>query len=133
MEYIIHLDWTVAGTSIVVAVASIALATWFYKGSNPVPDRLATTFSGLHRAAYRRFYMDELYLFITKRIIFNCVSRPIAWFDRHVIDGSLNGLANVTQRLSYSIRGLQSGQIQQYAYVILFGSLLILVVVLLIM
>ena len=133
MEYIIHLDWAVAGTSIVVAVASIALATWFYKGSNPVPDRLATTFSGLHRAAYRRFYMDELYLFITKRIIFNCVSRPIAWFDRHVIDGSLNGLANVTQRLSYSIRGLQSGQIQQYAYVILFGSLLILVLVLLIM
>ena len=133
MEYIIHLDWTVAGTSIVVAVLSIALATWFYKGSNPVPDRLATTFSGLHRAAYRRFYMDELYLFITKRIIFNCVSRPIAWFDRHVIDGSLNGLANVTQRLSYSIRGLQSGQIQQYAYVILFGSLLILVLVLLIM
>ena len=133
MEYIIHLDWTVAGTSIVVAVISIALATWFYKGSNPVPDRLATTFSGLHRAAYRRFYMDELYLFITKRIIFNCVSRPIAWFDRHVIDGSLNGLANVTQRLSYSIRGLQSGQIQQYAYVILFGSLLILVAVLLIM
>ena len=133
MEYIIHLDWTVAGTSIVVAVASIALATWFYKGSNPVPDRLATTFSGLHRAAYRRFYMDELYLFITKRIIFNCVSRPIAWFDRHVIDGSLNSLANVTQRLSYSIRGLQSGQIQQYAYVILFGSLLILVLVLLIM
>ena len=107
MEYIIHLDWTVAGTSIVVAVASIALATWFYKG--------------------------ELYLFITKRIIFNCVSRPIAWFDRHVIDGSLNSLANVTQRLSYSIRGLQSGQIQQYAYVILFGSLLILVLVLLIM
>ena len=133
MEYIIHLDWTVAGTSIVVAVLSIALATWFYKGSNPVPDRLATTFSGLHRAAYRRFYMDELYLFITKRIIFNCVSRPIAWFDRHVIDGSLNGLANVTQRLSYSIRGLQSGQVQQYAYVILFGSLLILVLVLLIM
>ena len=133
MEYIIHLDWTVAGTSIVVAVISIALATWFYKGSNPIPDRLATTFGGLHRAAYRRFYMDELYLFITKRIIFNCVSRPIAWFDRHVIDGSLNGLANVTQRLSYSIRGLQSGQVQQYAYVILFGSLLILVAVLLIM
>ena len=133
MEHIIHLDWTVAGTSIVVAVISIALATWFYKGSNPIPDRLATTFSGLHRAAYRRFYMDELYLFITKRIIFNCVSRPIAWFDRHVIDGSLNGLANVTQRLSYSIRGLQSGQVQQYAYVILFGSLLILVAVLLIM
>lgn len=131
MEYIIHLDWTVATTSVIIAVISIALATWFYKGSNPIPDRLATTFSGLHHAAYRRFYMDELYLFITKRIIFNCVSRPIAWFDRHVIDGTLNGIANATQWLSYSIRGLQSGQVQQYVYVILFGSLLILVLVLL--
>ena len=77
--------------------------------------------------------MDELYLFITKRVIFNHVSRPIAWFDRHVIDGSLNGLANATRWLSYSIRGLQSGQVQQHAYVILLGSLLILVAILLIM
>ena len=133
LAYTIHLDWTIATASIIIAAASIALATWFYKGSNPVPDRLATTFSGLHRAAYRRFYMDELYLFITKRVIFNHVSRPIAWFDRHVIDGSLNGLANATRWLSYSIRGLQSGQVQQHAYVILLGSLLILVAILLIM
>ncbi len=51
MEYIIHLDWAVAGTSIVVAVASIALATWFYKGSNP-----STGSSGHHvqRVASRR-------------------------------------------------------------------------------
>ena len=132
--YVIHIDRSVAAVSLCVAAAAIALATWMYaRDKQPVADRLAATFSGLHRAAYRRFYMDELYLFITKRIIFNCVSRPIAWFDRHVIDGSLNGLANVTQRLSYSIRGLQSGQVQQYAYVILFGSLLILVLVLLIM
>ena len=81
LAYTIHLDWTIATASIIIAAASIALATWFYKGSNPVPDRLATAFSGLHRAAYRRFYMDELYLFITKRVIFNHVSRPIAWFE----------------------------------------------------
>ena len=131
MEYIIHLDWTVAGTSIVVAVASIALATWFYKGSNPVPDRLATTFSGLHRAAYRRFYMDELYLFITKRIIFNCVSRPIAWFDRHVVDGFFDFLAWSANATSDEIRGLQSGQIQQYTYVFLLGTLALILLLLL--
>lgn len=129
-EYIIHLDWSVAITSVVVACISIALATYFYRKSNPIPDRLATTFSGLHRAAYRRFYIDEVYLFITKRIIFNCISRPIAWFDRHVIDASLNGLASMSQWVSYNIRGLQSGQVQQYAYVILFGTILILILVL---
>ena len=73
--------------------------------------------------------MDEFYLFITKRIIFNCVSRPLAWFDRHIIDGALNGMANVTQRVSYAIRGLQSGQIQQYAFVFLLGTLLIVLLV----
>ncbi|WP_018335971.1 NADH-quinone oxidoreductase subunit L [Butyricimonas synergistica] len=129
-EYIIHLDWSVAITSVIVACISIALATYFYRKANPIPDRLATTFSGLHRAAYRRFYIDEVYLFITKRIIFNCISRPIAWFDRHVIDASLNGLASMSQWVSYNIRGLQSGQVQQYAYVILFGTILILILVL---
>ncbi|WP_099292003.1 NADH-quinone oxidoreductase subunit L [Butyricimonas sp. Marseille-P3923] len=129
-EYIIHLDWTVAITSIVVACLSIALATFFYRKPNPIPARLATTFGGLHRAAYRRFYMDELYLFITKRVIFNCISRPLAWFDRHVIDGALNGLAAMSQWVSYNIRGLQSGQVQQYAYVILLGTVFILILVL---
>ena len=47
----------------------------------------------------------------------------IAWFDRHVVDGSLNGIAAVTQRLSLAIRGLQSGQVQWYAYVFLIGTL----------
>ena len=123
--YTIHLDWTVATASVVIAVVVIAIATALYRKKSPIPDRMAAAMPGLHRAAYRRFYMDELYLFITKRIIFNCVSRPIAWFDRHVIDGALNGLANLTQRTSYAIRGIQSGQVQQYAYVILLGTVVI--------
>ena len=129
-DYIIHLDWTVAGTSIAIALISIAVATVFYRKHSPIPDRLARTFSGLHRAASHRFYIDEVYLFITKKIIFNGVSRSIAWFDRHVIDGAMNGLALVTNRLSLAIRGLQSGQVQQYAFVFLVGLLLITVLVL---
>ena len=129
-DYIIHLDWTVAGTSIAIALISIAVATVFYRKHSPIPDRLARTFSGLHRAASHRFYIDDVYLFITKRIIFNGVSRSIAWFDRHVIDGAMNGLALVTNRMSLAIRGLQSGQVQQYAFVFLVGLLLITVLVL---
>ena len=129
-DYIIHLDWTVAGTSIAIVLISIAVATVFYRKHSPIPDRLARTFSGLHRAASHRFYIDEVYLFITKRIIFNGVSRSIAWFDRHVIDGAMNGLALVTNRMSLAIRGLQSGQVQQYALVFLVGLLLITVLVL---
>ena len=89
-SYTIHLDWTVAGTSIVIALLSIALATYMYKGSKqPVADSLQRRFSGLWTAAYHRFYIDEVYQFITHKIIFRCISKPIAWFDRHVIDARL--------------------------------------------
>ena len=68
-SYTIHLDWTVAGTSIVIALLSIALATYMYKGSKqPVADSLQRRFSGLWTAAYHRFYIDEVYQFITHRL-----------------------------------------------------------------
>jgi len=124
-EYIIHLDYTVAGISTLIAVISIAIATFMYRKYTEVPKKLATSFSGLHRAASNRFYIDEVYLFITKKIVFNNISRPLAWFDRHVIDATMNGFANTTQWFSLQIKGIQSGQVQQYAYVFLLGTLLI--------
>lgn len=127
--YTIHLNMSVAISSVVVALLAIGIATFFYKSACDIPERLLNMFPHMHKTAYHRFYMDEFYLFITKRIIFNCVSRPLAWFDRHIIDGALNGMANVTQRVSYAIRGLQSGQIQQYAFVFLLGTLLIVLLV----
>lgn len=127
--YAIHLDWNVATASIIIALIAIGIATFFYKTKNDIPDRLQNMYLPFYNAAYHRFYIDEFYLFVTKRIIFNCVSRPIAWFDRHVIDGTMNGMAFVTERLSLAIKGLQSGQIQQYAFVFLLGTLLIVLLV----
>ena len=124
-EYIIHLDTTVAITSVVIACLSIGIATWFYRRQNPIPGKLESSMKGLHTAAYHRFYIDEVYQFITHKIIFGGICSGIAWFDRHVVDGSLNGLAAVTQRLSLAIRGLQSGQLQWYAYVFLIGTLVL--------
>lgn len=122
--YSIHLDWSVAITSIVVAVVSIAIATYIYAGSlQPVADALARRFKGLWTAAYHRFYMDEIYQFITHRIIFGCICRPIAWWDRHVVDGFFNFLAWGAEATSDEIRGLQSGRIQQYTFVFLLGTL----------
>ncbi len=122
--YSIHLDWSVAITSIVVAVVSIAIATYIYAGSRqPVADALARRFKGLWTAAYHRFYMDEIYQFITHRIIFSCICRPIAWWDRHVVDGFFNFLAWGAEATSDEIRGLQSGRIQQYTFVFLLGTL----------
>ncbi|ADV43301.1 NADH-quinone oxidoreductase subunit L [Bacteroides helcogenes] len=130
--YDIHLDAAVAGISIVVAVASIAIATYIYAGSKqPVADTLARRFKGLWTAAYHRFYMDEVYQFITHRIIFGCICRPIAWWDRHVVDGFFNFLAWSAEATSDEIRGLQSGRIQQYTFVFLLGTLALIVLLLL--
>ena len=133
-SYTIHLDWTVAGTSIVIVIAllSIALATYMYKGSKqPVADSLQRRFSGLWTAAYHRFYIDEVYQFITHKIIFRCISKPIAWFDRHVIDGTFDFIAWAANAASDSIRGFQSGQIQQYTYVFLCGALALILLLIL--
>ena len=112
--------------------AAIALAAWMYaRDRQPVADRLAATFSGLHRAAYRRFYIDEVYQFITHRIIFGCICHPIAWWDRHVVDGFFNFLAWGAEATSEEIRGLQSGRIQQYTFVFLLGTLALILLLLL--
>ena len=127
--YDIHLDWNVAGTSIIIAVASIFLATYMYMGERqPKADALAEKFGKLHRWAYKRFYMDEVYQYITHRIIFAHISKPIAWFDRHIIDGFFNFLAWGANALSVRIRGLQGGSVQAYAYVYLLGLLIVLAI-----
>lgn len=127
--YDIHLDWNVAGTSIIIAVASIFLATYMYIGERqPKADALAEKFAHLHRWAYKRFYMDEVYQYITHRIIFAHISKPIAWFDRHIVDGFFNFLAWGANAISFRIRGLQSGSVQGYAYVFLLGTLILLAI-----
>ena len=125
-DYAIHFEKQVAITSTVIAILAIALATYIYKGEKqPVADRMYAAFPRLHRWAYKRFYMDEVYQFITHRIIFARVSKPIAWFDRHIVDGFFDFLAWGTHSLSYQIRNLQSGSVQQYALVFFLGILLV--------
>jgi len=144
--YSIHLNIPVAIGSICVAVLGIAIATWMYMGrgeksfartgtaeksydltilrSYGLPKRL-------HRLVFNRFYIDEIYQFVTHKIIFACISKPIDWFDHHIVDGVMNGLAWMTQTSSYQIRGFQSGKIQHYSMVFLGGILVIIVVLLL--
>lgn len=129
--YTIHLDMQVATTSIIIALLSIGLATWMYAGpKQPVADKLAHTFSRLHTAAYHRFYMDEVWMFFTKKIIFRCISTPIAWWDRHVIDQFFNFTAWSTHATADEIRDMQSGNVQQYSIWFLTGALILTLILL---
>ena len=131
LPYTVHFDPVVASVSTVVAVCSILLATWIFKGEKqPIADKMYAAAPRLHRWAYKRFYMDEVYQFVTHRIIFARVSRPIAWFDRHIIDGFFDFLAWGTHKTSALIKGFQSGSVQTYAFWFFLGTLLLLLIML---
>ena len=124
MPYTINIDRSVAGVSLCVAAVAIALATWMYlRERQTVANALAARFRGLHKAAYHRFYIDEVYQFVTHRVIFACISAPVAWFDRHVVDGLMNMLARATNGAAYVIRDMQSGSVQRYCIWFLGGAL----------
>ena len=125
-----HIDMVVASLSVVAAIVGIVVAyTMYFKDSNK-PAAVAARLKGLYTASLNKFYLDEVWMFITKKVIFNCVSRPIAWFDRHVIDGTMDNIANVTQKASHRVRGLQSGQMQRYVAFLVAGTILIAILVL---
>lgn len=113
LESEFHLQFSIL--PVALGLAGIVLAMWLYKNQNERPDKIATSLSGLYKAAYRKFYIDEIYLFITQKIIFNLVGRPAAWFDKNVVDGLVNLTGNTTQLVSEKIKGIQSGKVQQYA------------------
>ena len=123
LSFDIHINWAIAGTSIVAAVIGIGLATYMYMPkNNPLPDKLAKAMPRLHKAALNRFYIDDAWQFFTHKIVFGCFSIPIAWFDRHVIDGMFNFAAWGTQEAGESIRPWQSGDVRSYATWFLAGS-----------
>lgn len=112
----------VTGFDMLFSIAPVLLATlgiivaWsFYKKESLAPQRLANGLGQLYKGAYHKFYIDEIYLFVTKKVIFNLIGRPAAWIDRNIVDGFMNLLASVTGEISFLIRKMQSGKVQLYA------------------
>jgi NADH-quinone oxidoreductase subunit L len=106
---------------VALALTGIGIAAWLYGTMNDRPGRLASAVGGLYRLAYHKFYIDEIYAFVTRKIIFNLIGRPAAWIDRNIIDGLMNGLAAFTAWISAMIKGMQSGKMQDYAYYFFMG------------
>jgi NADH-quinone oxidoreductase subunit L len=110
-----HMDLTFSIAPVALAIVAIWFAAYLYKKENARPAKISSAMGGLYQAAYRKFYIDEVYLFITKKVIFNLIGRPAAWIDKNIVDGLMNLLASVTAGISNLIKGLQSGRVQSYA------------------
>lgn len=118
-EQELHLMFSI--TPVALALVSIGIAAMMYMKANQKPDRLARALNELYRFSYNKFYIDEIYLFITKKVMFNIIGKPAAWIDRNIVDGLMNLAGDGTVMLSDETKSLQSGKIQWYAIAFLIG------------
>jgi len=123
-----HFDLVFSIAPVAFGIGGILLAMWIYKKESERPSRISTALGGLYKTAYHKFYIDEIYMFITKKIIFNLVGRPAAWIDRNIVDGAMNGIAWTTGKFSAMIKGIQSGRVQGYA-LFFFGGIIVLAMI----
>jgi NADH-quinone oxidoreductase subunit L len=134
------------GFSVLIAVAGIALAYKFYVASPEISEGLAHTFAGAHRTLLNKFYVDELYHATV--IAGTWLAARALWvFDRNVVDGMVNGTSKITvvsswfsgltdrtvvdgvvnlvgwfiQESSLAFRRVQTGLVQNYALLMVFG------------
>lgn len=124
MEYILM------GLSVVVAIIGIVAAYIMYVKNTSILTSIKNNkgLQKLHSFSQNKWYFDELYQgFIINPLI--KFSDLVLWrfIDKNVIDGLVNGTSNFYQAFSYGVRDVQSGKVRHYAYLMLFGILLIFV------
>ncbi len=123
-----HLNYPLAAIAVAVGIMGIALAWVFYKKENNLANTYAKRFGVFYKWVYHKFYFDEIYLFITKKILFNGVAASVALFDKKVVDGTMNQIGNKTVFTSEKIKGIQSGKLQDYALAFV-GGVVVLVMI----
>ena len=117
-------------------VAGIALFGFFRaRGARSIVERVssangATRF--LYRASLNKWWFDELndLLFIR---IGGRLAAFLWWFDRTIVDGSVNGVGTLTRFAGGRLRRIQTGRVQNYALgiaiglIVMAGSFLVIV------
>jgi NADH-quinone oxidoreductase subunit L len=129
IPYSTHLHWNIAAMSVGIGLVGIIMAWLFYKKETSLPATAASLLGVLYKWASNKFYFDELYLFITRKIIFKRIAQPFSWFDRNVVDGTINLIGDSTVGISTKMKGIQSGKLQDYAFMFISGMVVMIMVV----
>ncbi|MFZ7115721.1 MAG: NADH-quinone oxidoreductase subunit L [Bacteroidota bacterium] len=125
-----HTNWSFSLLPIAVSSIGILFAIYFFMKDDDKAVILSARFGAVYTSLKRKLYVDEVYNFITKRIIFNLIAQPASWFDKHIVDGLINTIGKATQVFSFSTSGWQSGKIQSYSLWFLAGTLGLLIITL---
>lgn len=120
-----HSEFHLSAAALPVGLAfvAIAVAMLMYGKENAAPGRIATATRGLYRGALNKFYIDEIYMFITKRILFGFFGPIAAWIDKNIVDGFMNFMGTVSENISDTLRLMQNGKVQNYAVYVFSGLL----------
>jgi NADH-quinone oxidoreductase subunit L len=114
-----------------VAVATIGMViAWrmFGVGLGPLrwpsrPERvreLTARAPFLYRASLNKWWFDDLYHLLFM-VIGGRIAAAIWWFDREVIDGTVNAIGATTIDAGRGLRQIQTGRVQNYALGIAIG------------
>lgn len=117
------LDWNIAGTSAMLSGAAIGLAWLIYGCGTISPAALSRRFNGLYALSFRKYYLDELYLWLNHTFV-DGIARVLDWLELNVIEGLLKGAAGLVCQLGNGLRQGQSGNLQRYGLV-MFGAVLL--------
>jgi NADH-quinone oxidoreductase subunit L len=117
----IHTDISFSIIPVLVAITGIIVATFLFASKKDSPFIISEKLGSFYRSAKSKFYIDEIYEFVTKKVLFKMVAGPAAWIDKNIVDGMMNMIARTVQVFSVSTGELQSGKVQLYAVWFLAG------------
>jgi NADH-quinone oxidoreductase subunit L len=103
----------------------IWLFGWFRRGEQVARVKRWTEYlRPLYAGSINKWWFDDLNDWIFVRVG-GRVANAFWWFDVRVIDGTVNGVAGLTQEAGRGIRQIQTGRVQNYALGIALGLLVI--------
>ena len=123
------IDGILIAISVAVALAGM-LAAWrlfgveigpLRSGSRPrLVAALTNRMHFLYRASANKWWFDDInhLLFV---VIGGRLANAMAWFDREIVDGIVNGVGAVTRRSGGGLARVQTGRVQNYALGIALG------------
>lgn len=127
-EAVFH--FSIAGASVLVAGLGILSAFVLYakrpaEWTSEAHDPLRVKLGKLYTHLEHKWYIDEVWSWIVNNILFR-IAAGCAWFDRNVVDGSVDVVGFLTTRFGLVLQPVQSGRLQNYILVVFIGLLVVL-------
>ena len=127
----IWIEWALLIAGAIIAVAGIRFAIRAYGAHGLAFDeRIARRLGGLYRIWQGKYFWDGFYDRAVVRPVLRLARQGCAAFDARVVDGAVNGLANLIAAVSRFVRRIQTGRVQHYATIIVLGAVFVVAIIL---